>query len=469
MQLISTITNYMYLIIIAAVIIIVAVIVIAYYLLKVKKIATTEEHPNYDSFERTDATEYSKFMDIISSNRGGMDSGLGMIHTSENTFVAGIEVSGYNFYGASAEERERTMINMIAFFNTVEAPIQMRQTIKAIDIESNIRSATEDAAKIERKLIDKTEEYNQRVAYLNDDFVLSNQEVFDNATAVLDKLQKEIQSLKWQLAEATEVISYMRVISDRDMTMRKINQIMFSYTYNPDEQMEELSKEEIYIKAENELYGRATTLGGAIENCGCSWRVLTADDLVGVLRRHYHPDTADSMKLSELLNSSYSALYVSSDAIKELEKERVGEIEYERQIAEYERQLAEQRKLAAKRFHEEQRRVTQSVMGQRIERTSAKNAESENVYYAESTDDGYEEEYAESLEETEEYTGYDESEESSEEYGEEEYEEEYSEEDYEGEGESYEDGEYEDDTEPVEPDEEGYEEYEIAEDNYVTE
>ena len=457
MTLINTLTNYMYLIIIAAVVIIAAVIVAAYYLLKVRKIATTEEHPDYSSFERTDSTEYSKFVDIISSSRGGGDSGLGMIQTSENTFVAGIEVSGYNFYGASAEERERTMINMIAFFNTVEAPIQMRQTIKAIDIESNIRSATEDAARIERKLIEKREEYNQRVVYLDDDYVLSNQEVFDNATAVLDKLQVEIQSLSWQLSEAMEIISYMKAISDRDMTMRKINQIMFSYTYNPDEQMEELTKEEIFIKAESELYGRATTLGGAIENCGCSWRVMTADDLVSALRRHYHPDTADTLKLSELLNSSYAALYVSSDAIKELEKERVGEIEYEREIMEYERQLAQQRQLAAKRFHEEQRRLEQSVMSQRV----TENITGIDEAISESFEGTGEPEYAEYEDNEEQYE--DEAHES-EEYEDEQYEgEEYEGEEYEGE--EYESEEYDEPDEPDEPDEYGYEENDTDEDN----
>lgn len=360
MQLIQTIANYAYLILGSATVLVIMAAVLAYYLLKVRKIAATEERVDYSTFRREDSTEYAKFQDIVSSSDNGRAS-MGMIVMNDYTFVAGIEVSGYNYYGASVEERESTMVNSIAFFNIVEQPIQMRQTVRAIDLGPNINQTVENAKDIERRLIDRRVQYEEGVNLL--DVYIDNNKAFDAVSARLDGLKKEIRSLEWQLSEAKELVAYMEKVSEAGVNMKKINQVMFSYVYNPDEQVEELTREEIYIKAEHELMVKAGTYGGALENCGCSWHVLTSDELVNLMRRHNHPVTVDSLKLSELLNGSYSALYVSSDALMELEKERQGEMEFQKELERLEREQKEKNEWAKKTMELEKKRLMESIAG----------------------------------------------------------------------------------------------------------
>ncbi len=323
---------------------------IAYYFIKVRKVATTEEHIDYSTFRRIDATEYCKFKDIISTDEDDV-SAMGMIDMGNHVYVAGIDVQGYNYYAASAADRERTMINAIALFNIVETPIQLRQTVQAIDITRNIEKEKEFAKDIEKRLIMLQDEYRILADSLEEN--IDNVDIYESIEKRLKKLGRSILSFKWQLSESKEMIHYMGKVSgegngNESRNMKKVNQILFSYTYKEHEDIEALSEEQICLKAERELKSLAQIYGSALENCGCSWHELTADDLIDLMRRHYHPETSDNMRLDELLNSSYSALYVDTKSLEELERQRRSDEEYEeemRRFAEEQRQALEAAKL----------------------------------------------------------------------------------------------------------------------------
>ncbi len=347
MSIINSLQNWMAILLATLIIVIFAVGIAMYYLLKIKKVAAEEEVINYDSFTRVDSREYCKFSDIVSSG----PNSIGVIDIGNNTFVGGIDITGYNFFSASADERQRTMINMIAFFNALEEPIQMRQSVRGIDISYNLNKEKELAKKIEYELLDLNEAYEAGVASMEE--YIDDDNTYAAIETQVKKILHSIQSKRWQLQESKEIVYWMEHVSSVETNMRKVNQIMFSYVYNPDEDIEELSRSEIILKAEKELQNKAQILGNALENCGCSWKVLSADDLVGLLRSHYHPATADSVKIRDLLNSSYSSLYVSSDSLRELEMERLGDIQYEQQVKEMERLQEEQRRRAERMMERE--------------------------------------------------------------------------------------------------------------------
>lgn len=355
MRLIQDLSDYMNVILTTLIVLLLVVIAIVYYLLKIKKIATEEEILDYTRFDRKDATEYSKFDDIIATGNGNDKNAPGMITLGGNTFIGGIEVSGYNYHSASAEERERTMINTIAFFNIVDAPIQLRQTVKAIDIHRTIEEEKECARRLEKELITLDRQLHEAAYALEENE--DNDDVYDYIMKTCDKLKRTIRSKQWQLSESKEMVYYMETISDASVNMTKINQIMFTYYYNPAEDLTELTEEEVLLKAQKEIMNMGQIYGGALENCGCSWRPLSADDLTDLLRRHYHPNTADDMRLEELLNSSYTSLYVTSDSLEELERERRGDLEYERQMAKMLEEQRAQRVEIEKRLEEERQKM----------------------------------------------------------------------------------------------------------------
>lgn len=328
MSFLQIVNNYLILMLVALIVGGLIVAAVALYALRVKKVATTEEHVDYNSFNRVDSTEYAKFKDIISIGGEGPGS-LGMVQMSDYVFVGGIDIQGYNFFGASADERERTMVNAISFFSILENPVQLRQTSKIIDLTQNIEDTKECAKRIERTIIDKKAEYEASAALLDDEELLKNDEVYNTITERLDRLQKDIGSLNWQLTEAERIVQYMNDVSGASANMKKVTQIFFKYTYNPDDELTDLTKEEIILKAGHELYLMAQKYGGALEGCGCTYKTLTSDDMTDLLRRHYHPKSVDEINLTNLLNSSYSALYVTSSDLEDIERERVGELIYE--------------------------------------------------------------------------------------------------------------------------------------------
>jgi len=314
-----------------------------FYFLKVKKVSAEEENINYEDFVRVDAKEYCKFEDILSGK-----TGIGMIHLGNHTYVAGIEVQGYNYAAASAEEKQRTMINAIAFFNALEQPIQMSQSVKGIDISKNIEGVRDNAEEIERRLLTKQEELN--IALDNAKAFIDNDEYYEAEMKRIDKLVSSISSLKWQIEESKALMAYMNRVSDTSFNTMRANQIMFSYTYSADDDIELLSDEEITIKAEQELRNQADILGGGLEGCGCTWKMLKPDDLVNLMRRYFHPVTCDEISLDKLLNSTYNSLYVTTESFEEFERERRSDLEFEETMKEYARELAKRKQSAKEAF-----------------------------------------------------------------------------------------------------------------------
>ena len=123
MNLVAKANDYANSLIIASVIVIAVAGFIAYYFVKVKKIASKEEHINYETFRRKDAIEYIKFDDIVSIGAAEDKSSMGVMALGGNIFVGGVDVVGYNYRSASADERKSTMVNSIAFMNIIEDQI----------------------------------------------------------------------------------------------------------------------------------------------------------------------------------------------------------------------------------------------------------------------------------------------------------------------------------------------------------
>lgn len=334
MELVTRANDYANSLIMASVIVIAIAGILAYYFVKVKKIASKEEHINYGSFRRKDAIEYIKFDDIVSIGAPDDKSSMGVMALGGNIFVGGIDVVGYNYRSASADERKSTMSNSIAFMNIIEDQIQMRQTCKAIDIEYNINIQEGKIKDLNRELLELDTDYQATVELAEN--YLDDPDAYGAVANRLKILQKTITSKRWQYEEAREVLVYMRQVSSASNNTKRINQIMFSYEYNPNDYMEELSSNEIRIKAIQELSIRAEAYSAALENCGCSCRPLTVYELTELNRRHCHPKTADKVKISDLLNSSYSALYITSDSLYDLEKERLGDEAFAKEMAAFE-------------------------------------------------------------------------------------------------------------------------------------
>lgn len=339
MNLINTVSYYLNLIFGVTISIVLIAGGVLYYLLKVKKITARTEKINYDSFERRDSLEYVKFEDIVSEDDDALNS-PGMVVLGNNTFVAGINVIGYNYASASAEERESTMVNAISFFNVVEKPIQMRQTVKSVDLSHNIEIHEDLLHASAVEMMEMKADYDTTLRAAED--YVDSPEQFAVYEKDILRLQRAIKAKEHEIAENEMVLRYLNSMAGRDSgDAQKINQIMFSFTYDSSEYTEELTKEEIYMKAFNELSTLARSYGEAITRCGCRYKRLSAGDLICLMRKHLYPLSADDVKLEDLFNASYNALFVTSNSLIQLEKEKIGEQEFDRRVKEYQKQQDE--------------------------------------------------------------------------------------------------------------------------------
>jgi len=174
-------------------------------------------------------------------------------------------------------------------------------------------------------------------------------EIYETVKKQLDAMQREIHSLTWQFKEAVEGYNYLLSLEKTTGKTNRINQMMFSYVFDPAEYSTELSNEEIYIKAFEELSTKASIYSSALENCGCKTRALTDKEIHDLIRRHNHPLTADDYPIEALYNSSYNALFVHSDDVLDLYRLEKKEKKVNAEMEEYRKQRLEAIREAKKR------------------------------------------------------------------------------------------------------------------------
>lgn len=300
--------------------------VIVLYMLAMKKKSSISE-VNYDYFNRKDALEYVKFDEVISSNKKDVLKGAGVIVRNRNTFISAISIVGFNFYSADYYEQEKTIVAMTNLFDTLEYPIQFRQTSKAIDISYNIEIFEKIRENLKKQILELNTEKDRILALANDN-------IDDEKLAKLylnqhKKIIEKIQLCDRQYDEATEMIDYMNEMSDASNNVQQVHNIIFSYDYNANDFTNQMPREEIIRTAMNVLDSRAASLIQSVVRCGCSAKRCTAEELIDLLRRHTHPVTANDASVEDrLFNTDLTSLFVSSDTLLISAENRLSEEAY---------------------------------------------------------------------------------------------------------------------------------------------
>lgn len=361
MSIIAQLNYYMNLLIVATLFVAVVLGAAAFYLLKVKKLAATEEKIDYDNFRRKSTLDYVKFDDIVSDSTGQFMSGAGMCVINGREFVSGIDIAGYNFDYASAAEQQQTIVNAVSATNIIEHPIQVRRTVEAIDVSHNIEQF-EEARK--NALLEYEELYTRYNELIDQaEHMMDEPEVQEAILKNMEEMEVQLHSAKWKAQEADEIVNYEKKMQEKSTNSKKISQILFSYKYNPDEVTEELTEEEIYVKAMQELSSKALIYSSALATCGCMCKPLTAEKLVALMRRHMHPITADTMPVEEMLDASISSLFITSDSLRESAREALKETVYEEMMKQYQTEI-EQKVQQSKEKMEEERQKQREMLAQ---------------------------------------------------------------------------------------------------------
>lgn len=348
MNLINTLTYYINMIGIVVIITLGVVGGILYYLVKVRKVAASVEKLDTSTFRREDSIHYVPFDDVVTKD--GTLKTDGMIVFDDTYFVGGISVRGFDYPAASVDERIDAQVYSVQFFNVVEKPTSFRQSVKKIDLSENIEYHKE----LEKKLAKEHMWYEaERKDTVNaaDDYI-DQPDVYASYEKKLKELQRIVLAKKHQLLEIQALIGYMEAmsgdVSATDGALgQKTSQILFSYSYNPSEHSRELTKEEIYAEAMRKLSATASSYGEALAAAHFRTKRLTGGELISLMRKHTSPITGESFTMNELMDSSYTHLFISCDSLVEECKKKIGEDLFNQEMAEYEVQMAEMLRLQA--------------------------------------------------------------------------------------------------------------------------
>ncbi len=327
MQLLHSLTKYVTIFFIMLVILCLILGAIAYYLLKIKKIASKEERFDYSRFDRKDSIDYVRFDQIINTTENGIQTKNGLIVLNDGyRYIAGLKVSGFNFFSASAQEQHQSMSGMIAFLNAIEGDIQYRQSTKAIDLTENIEKHKKRLKEVEMEIysmrMDHEELCEKAESYIN------QPEIYANYDQKMNELERAIKSKEHTQAELDIVIQYMNALSGTNLEAEKVQCWLFDWNYNSNDYTEELSDEEKYAKAASALSTKSNSYIAALQRTGCTCERMSAEEILELFRYHFAPITADSYKIADLYDSSVNALYITSDSLDTLKRDEEEERMY---------------------------------------------------------------------------------------------------------------------------------------------
>ena len=316
---------------------------VAFYFLKVKKVAAREEKVDTARYDRRDAVGFVPVRDVL--YKGDLDS-EGIIAVTDTLFVGGLSVRGFDYPSSSRQEKVDAQVNSQTFFNVVEDPVTFRQSVKGTDLSAVVEDYEAVVKDLGKDLMALDADYRSTLSVAQEAAAKDpgSYPVYEER---LKELQAQIMAKNHQVDECRTLIGYMNAMTKDSGKQtgnggQKSSQIIFSYEYDPSQYSQELSPEQIYQKAQEALSAKARTYADALAFCHFRATRLSCRDLIFLIRKHNCPLSGEDGRLEDLLNSSYSSLFVSSDSLVEAQKELIEEKEFEERIAKYEAELEEQ-------------------------------------------------------------------------------------------------------------------------------
>lgn len=281
-----------------------------YYTFKIKKRKRLEDRViDYDSFEKRDATEYLRFDDIKNN----------MIITDNlKRFVGIINAKGYDYFQARPNEQNRTEAGYGSFINMITAPMEYRQYTRAIDLD-NLKARYKNAYdRVEEELYNTSEDFNDRRATyydLREKGQLTEKIEWELLTQC-EQLASRVNVLEWKRVHLADNIEYAEIMS-KGTEPEKVQSYIFDWEYDPFHSVEDLTDSEILKKAEKELSRKADAFIHALSNAGVRASRVRTNDLIYMVRRHFHPVTANIFTGKDIENSNFYEEITSSPAIRE--------------------------------------------------------------------------------------------------------------------------------------------------------
>lgn len=301
-------TYYGYIVI--AIIVVIVICAGILYIIREKKRKTrrlNEDNTDYSSFNRKDSCDYIK-IDDIKDNIIILDNG--------KRFVGVVACQGYDLYSAEEEEQASTAQNFVSFVNTIKKPISYRQYSKNIDLEYTMNMYEEAHKQVETKLYNVTEDMKDLEKTISNGTVSESQ--YDLYSGKIEELQIEKRALENREYHLVEQINYCKSYSGTNVLPELKETWVFEWCYYPYDFPVELTQEEIYKRAIQELKTMENSFRHALSSCRVKTKRCNTEELIEMCRRYSAPLSSERYRLRDLLSSSYFEDIVTTNNVDEM-------------------------------------------------------------------------------------------------------------------------------------------------------
>lgn len=314
MNSIQKLTAFLYIIAAILVVLFIIGVLVYYWYVKVKKPSMVdEEQVDYSELNRRDSADYMKFDtiedDMIIRQNGYLYEGI-------------IKCQGFDYYTAQASERKRAHDGYLSLINTITKGLTYRQYTKKEDLDDTKEHYEKAYKKIEEELYYLSKDYDTVLTEYTD---VKNNGTLDDTLEIkyldtLEKMNSDIEVLEWERFHLQDNIQYIDDVSS--MTAPEtVETYIFSWKYEPLIGSRDLSDEEIHKKAKRELGRIGNSYIHALSNAGVRAYRVGTDELRQMMRRHWHPLTANIFKLKDVLDSNFFDDITSAEAMTDADYE----------------------------------------------------------------------------------------------------------------------------------------------------
>lgn len=114
----------------------------------------------------------------------------------------------------------------------------------------------------------------------------------------------------------------MATISGDNAEAKREEIYIFDWQYNAvDFSSQSLEEQEVYQRAEAQLKTKENAYVAALRNCGVHAKRMSGVELLEEIRRYTHPVSASKSTVEDIVQMAYDSICVTSESLKELERE----------------------------------------------------------------------------------------------------------------------------------------------------
>lgn len=294
--------------IIIALFVVAAIIAVVVYFVRAnkrKKRKLDEDLTDYSTFDRKDSCEFVKSIDDIKDDMIILEGG--------NRFIGVVGCQGYDLYSAEEEEQASTAQNFVGFVNTIKKRITYRQYSKNIDLEYTMNMYKSAHERVETRLFNVVEDIKDLENSLKNSSLSDNEKNIYKVN--IERLENEKRALENREYHLREEIEYCDAYSGSNVLPELKETWVFEWTYYAYDFPVELTKEEIYKRAQQELKTLENTFSHALSSCRVKTRRCNTEELIEMCRRYSAPLSAERYRLRDIMSSTYFEDIVTTDNI----------------------------------------------------------------------------------------------------------------------------------------------------------